>query len=174
MVTSGERITQFLEGSDMRQEHRAGYRNTFIFAEDGDGTPADGRTAETIDFRFATGSKSTQFNYNADNNAYNMRQYNRNYVDGNNNTPVDFTNVILLKTSIGAYPGDRVGTREVVTTGRGDGYFFSGGQYIEISWSRTDFSTPFVLTLKDDSDLELGVGKSYIALISDTIEPAIS
>jgi len=171
--TNGERVVNFLSDSNFRLLYEEDFRSSLVFTEDG--TPENGLPATSIDLRFSTGSKTTSFTYSEANGVYNMRQQNRNYVDGNNNETIGFTNLLILRTSIGADPRDQGSVlREVRTTGRGDGYFVNGGQYIEIVWFRTDSSSQFVYRLPDGSDLELGVGKTYVGFISDTFEPTIS
>jgi len=171
--TTGDRIMRFLPESGFRLEHEEDFRNALRFTEDG--TPENGNPAMSIELRFSSESKRTHFTYSQDDNVYRMRQNNRSYVDGNNSQAIGFTNVLILKTFVGADPRDGGGTlREITTTGRGEGYFINGGKYIEIVWSREDIMSQFVYTLKDGSALELGIGKTYIGLISDSLEPDIS
>jgi hypothetical protein len=103
-----------------------------------------------------------------------MRQYNRAYIDGNNNEAPDFTNLLILKTSVTIMSGCRARTRNIATTGSGEGYFVNGGRYIEINWSRPDYSDQFTYSLRDGSELKLGIGRTYICFISDQMEPDFS
>jgi len=45
-----------------------------------------------------------------------------------------------------------------------------GGKYIDIKWSRTDYSSQFKYALDDGSELFLGRGKTYICIVSDLDE----
>jgi hypothetical protein len=94
-----------------------------------------------------------------------MRQFNRDFIDVNNDTRPAFTNIIVMKTSISGIPGDGSGRQNVVTVGSGEGYYINGGRYIEIEWSRADKAAPFIYTHKNGSPLELGIGKTYIGII---------
>jgi len=171
--TTGERVMRFLPESGFRLEHEEDFRNALRFTENG--TPKNGMPAMNIELRFSPGSKKTNFTYSEDDKVYHMRQNNRTYVDGNNNQTIGFTNVLILKTFVGADPRDPGGLlREITTTGKGTGYFINGGKYIEINWSREDITSQFVYTLKDGSELELGIGKTYITFISNSLEPDIS
>ena len=47
------------------------------------------------------------------------------------------------------------------------GYFFNGGYAEPITWSRGGVNEPFRYYTADGSELSLGVGKTYIAFVSD-------
>ena len=170
MVTTSELVLRNVPGYNMRLEHPEGYRRALSFVEDG--TPDGGLDATEIEVRFASGSKTTTLRYSGDDKLYTVRQFNRDLSDANNNSVLGFTNVLILKTYIGGVPGDAVGLRVVETVGSGTGYFLCGGKYIEINWSRANKESQFIYTLKDGSELQLGVGKTYICIISDTLDPA--
>ena len=49
-------------------------------------------------------------------------------------------------------------------TGSGTGYFFTGGKYVEINWTRADRADNFHYTLKDGTPLNLSGGKTWISI----------
>jgi hypothetical protein len=141
-----------------------GYEHTLTFSDEA--TPAGGSDAQDVSVRFSS-AKSTSFTYNESHNAYYMRQHNRDFLDANNNASVPFTNLIILKTRVGALTGPDAGAgrRDILTTGTGTGYFVHGGKYIEIDWSRADKHAQFKYSLKNGTELELGRGRTYIGII---------
>jgi len=162
VVTTGERVSEWLPKYGFRTEHEDDFDLGLVFIDNA--TPADGSSASNISVSFSAG-KSTSFIYNADKKGYHLRQYNRDFIDANDNSLPLFTNVIILQTSITGIPNDEAGRRNVVTSGEGTGYFACGGKYVEINWSR-ERSSPFVYTHKDGTPLELGRGKTFICLVS--------
>ena len=61
---------------------------------------------------------------------------------------------------------DSVGRLSVRTTGEGEGYFMCGGNYVPITWTRADNTSPFIYYLADGTQLDFGIGNSYIAFIA--------
>jgi hypothetical protein len=160
-TTTGALATRWLPEYGFRLEHDDGFEHTLTFVDDG--TPSGGSDATNVEVRFLS-SKSSFFNYDADDRVYYLRQYNMDFVDGNDNSRPAFSNLLILKTSVTTISGSG-GLRDTVTTGSGEGYFVSGGKYIEINWSRADKSSQFVYTNKDGSELELSRGTTYIGII---------
>jgi len=168
MVTSGELIVQRLPTYNTRLEHAEGYKSELSFVEDG--TPEDGITAVDFIVTFEDSSKTTSFKYDTGDQLYYLSQHGSEYRDDDDNTQVAVTNVLILKTSISDIPGDPSGRLDIKTTGHGSGYFICGGKYVEIDWLRTDYNSQFQYSLKDGSDLNLGQGKTYVCIVSHSVE----
>ena len=166
VVTTGERVLQWLPEYDFRLTHQTSYEHMLRFIEDG--TPDRGSNASEVLARLSTG-KSSEFIYDTDDKVYYMRQYSRDFTDANDDSRPAFTNVLILKTSVTNIQGDDVGRLNIVTTGTGEGYFISGGQYIEITWKRNDVHSPFAYTHLNGVPLELGIGKTFICIVPDNL-----
>jgi len=172
MVTSGELLSTWLpeyySDRNLRLELEEDFERALSFAEDG--TPLDGGPALNFDVRFATRGKTTSFEFNEEDGLYYLSQYNRAFIDGNNDSQVAVTNVLILRMAISGIPGDREGRLNIRTTGSGTGYFVCGGKYVEIEWSREDNSSQFVYTLTDGSELVFGQGQTFICIVPNTTE----
>ena len=83
-----------------------------------------------------------------------------------------FTNVLVLQTDI-QLSFNAAGHSHIRTVGEGNGFYFNGGRYIDIKWSRAA-DKGYVYTHTDGTPLELGIGKSFICLVSATQTPTIS
>jgi len=153
---------------DFRLEHERSYEHMLGFTADG--TPENGSNANQIIARLSTGKSST-FIYDAEKGTYHMHQYNRDFIDANDDSRPGFTNVLILKTSVTNIQGDASGRLNITTTGSGDGYFINGGKYIEISWSRSTVSSPFHYTLRNGAPLEFGIGKTFICITPTNLDP---
>jgi len=171
VVTTGERLDEWLPTYNFRLTHEEDYKHTLQFIEDG--TPQNGSNANEIVVKFS-GAKTTTFNYDKDLRVYHSNQANTDLIDANDNSRPGFANVLVLKMPISPIRGDTSGRLDIETTGRGEGYFISGGKYIEINWMRADKSFPFLYTLRDGTGFDFSIGKTYICVIASNIEPSFS
>lgn len=161
LITSGEKILDYLAKGKLRTEHESGWNYLQAFKEDG--TPAAGETAEHVKVRFSS-YKTGTFDYDAATGKYLVGQYGKEHVDGATGDQVSAVNVLVLKTSTAVL--DNVGRLRVNTTGEGEGLFFCGGKTVPIRWSRGDRNSTFAYMLEDGSSLALGQGNSYVCIIS--------
>lgn len=132
-----------------------------------DGTPAGGETASTvkIDFILYGHSKVTNMVYNTELGAYVYNQYNMQMKDENTGTLETFENVFVL---LAKTTNDSKGLHVSDIEGSGEGYYACGGRIIPITWHReSDFDT-FSFKCADGSQLEQGVGNSYVAIAPTT------
>lgn len=161
LLTSGERIQALLSGklSSMRQTHEAGYALPLSFTADG--TPTAGNAAHTITLHWSN-YKTGVFRYDTASGTYLVEEYGAPYVDGNTDTQVAVTNVLVIHTGVKNIPGDTDGRKDISLTGSGTGYFACGGKYIPIRWEKSSATAPFRFLTADGQPLSLGVGKSYI------------
>jgi len=167
VVTTNERVARFFPQFDLDLEHDPDFEQGWVFSDDA--TPANGSPATRAVVQFTTGGKSTTFTFDENENAYFVNQFRRDFVDANNALRPSFANVIVLRTSVTAMPGDGAGRQDMVTIGEGEGYFLHGGRYVPITWSREDRDSPFVFTNMDGSLLELGRGSTYICIIPNNV-----
>ena len=165
MVTSSEKILEYLAKDKFRLEHKDGYAYTQNFAVEG--TPENGGDAGKLTLRFSA-YKTGTFTYDADSGLYMVGQYGGKYVDGATNEQVGVTNVLVLETEIGEIPGDKALRCRARMTGTGEGEFFCGGKSLPIKWSKADRNSQFVYTLEDGTPLTLGQGTSYVCIIDPT------
>jgi hypothetical protein len=164
VVITGDRIMQWLPEYNFDLEHDDDFHQGLVFNDD-DAAPQNGFSAIEVTSRFSA-AKSTKFIYDSNENAYYVHQFNRDFVDANDNSRPNFANVLILRMPVSNIRGDNSGRLNIETTGRGTGYFINGGKYIEINWIRSDKSAPFIYTLEDGTTLKLGVGKTYICIVS--------
>jgi hypothetical protein len=160
-MTSGELISEYLPTYKMRLEHSEDYKYDVVFADDG--TPPDGLSAPAFSVAFSS-SKSTSFEYDKTASEYRVSQYGAAYIDGNDDSQLSVTNVIILETSVSMISGDSEGRLDIKLTGGGIGYYVCGGKYIEIDWKKDGAAARFIYTLKDGTPLVLGRGKSYVCI----------
>jgi len=162
LVTSGEKVLEYLAKDHFRPEHKDGYAYTQAFAIDG--TPEGGSDASKLTLKFSA-YKTGIFTYDPETKLYMVGQYGKNYMDGATGEQVGVTNVLVLETEIGEIPGDSYLRCRARMTGEGEGQFFCGGKSVDIKWSKADRNSQFVYTLADGTPLVLGQGVSYVCII---------
>ena len=164
MLTSGENILNFVEGSSYRLEHNEGYKAPLKFNNE---NPAKfGETAEVVTVRFSS-YKTDIFTYDPETKLYMIEGHNREYVDGNTDEQVGVTNVLVLNTTSQVL--DNVGRLRVATTGEHSGMYFCGGKAVPITWSRDTRNDAFTYKLANGWDLRWMPGHTYICLINPNV-----
>ncbi|MCC8181732.1 MAG: DUF3048 domain-containing protein [Clostridiales bacterium] len=165
MYITASDIVDYLASSSLRTEHEDGFAMQQTFVEDG--TPSDGSAATVITVPFSS-YKTGEFTYDASTGKYLVSEYGSAYVDETTGDQVSVTNVIIIMTSISSIAGNSKGRIDVTMTGSGIGYYACGGKYIPINWSRTSEDSQYQFTTMSGEQLQLGVGKSYINIVSST------
>ena len=160
MFTNGEKMQAILEKKELTKVNEGGTVTGLNFVED---FPLTGTTANTVTVKFKAG-KTSIFTYDAATGLYSASQYKKDWIDGNTDEVMKFKNLVVLdveqKTkSDGEYP------RSYYTlVGEGTGWLVIDGQMVEINWSRSELTAPFVYTLKDGTAVSFEPGRTYTAL----------
>ncbi|MDR2421397.1 MAG: DUF3048 domain-containing protein [Oscillospiraceae bacterium] len=162
MVTSGELIEKYIPTYGFRLEHEPGCSAGLKFE---DGLTPSGEGAGKIKIAYSS-SKSTSFEYSAETGEYLASQHGGEYKDGGNGERVAFSNILIVKTSVGIIKGDPYGCLEIDLTSGGDGFLSAGGRYIPIKWEKDAPSSPFKFTRADGTEAALRPGRTYIGIVS--------
>jgi len=171
-VTSGASFSQWLHTYNIRTTHNNNFRQALNFT---DNPIPMGNKAHSVGVRFSS-AKDSIFLYEESQNLYHMAQFGSFFTDVNNNNPVTFTNLLILEMPIADLVGhgEGAGRQDMSTVGSGRGYFVSGGRIISINWQRTDKSSQFIYTDGNGNQIELGRGKTYIGIVPDLSNTAVS
>lgn len=146
-----------------------------VFAEDG--TPADGEPADQINITLVYGKsrKDTTMVYDAATGKYVFHQYGKEMRDLLTDEQEAFENVIVMTTEISM--NGPFHTADFLAGGVG--YYACNGQISPIYWTCDAEDAPFRFYTKDAQPLQMGMGKSYIAICSpdsvitwEQLEPA--
>lgn len=164
MMTSGENITEYLKQSGLTLTHQSDFKFPVTFVEDG--TPTNGTDATNVTVQF-TSYKTGVFTYDPATKLYQITEFDEPYIDGNTNQQVGVTNLLVLNTSV-VNSGDAAGHMIVDLQGSGSGRYFCGGKVADIQWTKDSVDEPFRYTLADGSAFSMGIGKTYVCIISDS------
>ena len=161
---SRAQIAKILEKQDKYELTREVIDFGWTFAEE---PQLEGEAANKIVVQFLKGGKKkTTLEYNAETGLYEAYQHNGEYIDGNSGETLSFRNVVIIKART-TYDND--GSHQFVDlVATGDGWYACDGKIVPIKWTRTEEKGPFIFTHTDGTPIELGVGKSYMAVTPGT------
>lgn len=151
-----------------------GETKSFTFVPADTAKVMNGTSAKNINISFtidnASGTKSVAYVYDAALGMYLRSQDGKAHKDSVTGEQLAFTNVITLFTDVSSEKGTDedpvVATTKI--TGSGTGYYFYGGEAVEINWSKSAWDAELVLTDKDGKALELARGTTYVGYLDNT------
>ena len=172
VLTSGETILELLPTySRVALEHKEDYTYPVTFLAEGE--QATGEPAQRLEVQFST-YKTGVFTYDPDTGLYLVEEYGAPYVDGNTGEQVAVKNVLVLYTKVSAIAGDSAGRMSVKTTGTGEGLLLCDGVCQSITWSKESNSTPLSYLDANGQPVKLGVGPSYVNIVSTSAPVTVS
>jgi len=125
---------------------------------------------------YGQAKKDTEMVYHADLGKYVWVQYGQEMRDQITDELEGFTNVIIMQTLIsnnGLY-------HSADFVSGGTGYYANGGKLIPIIWACDDEESAFRFMTNDAEPLEMGVGNTYIAIVTpespiawEAVEPPV-
>ncbi|MCL2003194.1 MAG: DUF3048 domain-containing protein [Oscillospiraceae bacterium] len=164
LFTSSERLTEIYEKIP-RQTVAEGFDNGLRFS---DGLRIDGEPAESVRVPFSN-SKSTTFDFDADDGLYYVGQYGAPFIDGADGEQIAVTNVLVVQTTIRVI--DSEGRLSVDLQSGGHGYYVTGGQAVPVTWSRDAHNAPFRYFGAGGEPLEVFPGKTFVCVIPTNQTP---
>ena len=133
----------------------------------GSDTPAtvNGEAANSVRIVFPE-FKITSFTYNAEKGGYIGNNWDIEWIDCNNDEPGVFQNVIVLNAPTQIGIDDKWHSAITVTNYTGNGWYCNGGKFVPITWQRGDDHDCFHYFDEAGNELQLGVGRTYVGIMS--------
>jgi len=137
----------------------------------------DGALAENVKvwYKKPSGSDligySIEFRYDEENKNYLRYVNDAAHIDEETDIHLTADNIIIQKTYHKTI--DSAGRREVAMVGSGEGYYVNKGQYINITWKKTDSYGQTKYYYEDGTELILNPGVTWIQVITTSMEPSI-
>ena len=161
LMTTGENL--------MNAAGKAGYDTTMEDVDYGfhftDEVMTAGESATEITVWFYQNGKKTARKYDEATGLYAMSQHGAASVDGNDDSPIRFRNLVILEAD--THVKDKKGHLDTQMTGTGKGYYARDGRIIPITWSRESNAAHYVYTDESGKPVSFGVGKTYVAIVPD-------
>lgn len=126
---------------------------------------ADNKASEMI--LSYCGMYKTSYKYDAEKGVYEKLINNAPHKMQNGNV-LSFKNVIvefIADTSL----GDGSARRQIITTGSGKGYYFTNGNFEEITWSKESRTAPTVYKKADGTELLINKGNTIVNIINPSL-----
>lgn len=163
MLTSGAEILEYLENGRYETSRDEAIDSGLVFHPDGTTFTQD---ATDISVKFSS-YKTGTFTYE-DGLGYAVGQYDDDYIDGNSGDTVVVPNVLVLEANIWVIAGDTAGRLDMNLSGySGTGWYFYGGQGVEIGWEKADINSPLTYTTADGEPLALSPGQLYVCIVDE-------
>lgn len=170
--TSGELITDAIQSGKYEINTQEEPMNLFHWVKyDEPARVLDGVDVSEVEWRFSN-SYAAKIKYDPQTNKYTKehinlyRNFSRPLIDANyGERPVEFDNVLVLWTQIDKYPDGVLS--DVSLEWGGVGYYFNGGKVEKVRWLKGMPHEPLRIVSLDgtETDVEINVGKSYIAVV---------
>ncbi len=157
--TNSSLISQGIEINSI-QENGNGYP-IFNFELDEESVLLEGESAINISFSFSDYAPVT-FDYNAETNEYLKTAFGSPHVDGETNQQLSFDNVFILYSEIGLKDNLVVPDYNLES---GEGYYFYGGEYKKITYSKEEPRAPLVIMDEAGEEIKINTGESYIGIV---------
>lgn len=137
-----------------------------------DGEPADQPTATKVQINFSSPAYNTAYTYDKKNNHY-LRSLGGVAHTDRENGRITPSVVIALRVQMQHVMED--GYREhIVTTGSGKAVLFQNGTAEEVTWHKTNRSSPLRITDSQGKDIPLVRGQTWIAAVPTTGSGGVS
>lgn len=163
LFTSGGQLTEALAAKGFNTVSEGSTDYGLQFADE---ISLNGETANTVTVKFRY-NKTTTMTYNAETGLYEASQYNSEHIDAGTGNVMSYRNVLVLYATQTSRTEGSYTRSYYELVGSGSGHFACNGQIIPIKWSRDAARGCFTYTLEDGTPLTLGVGTSYVGIVSN-------
>ena len=174
VYTTGEYLDLAMEkltnqGKDLTQSE---HPSAFKFGERWhDNSAVNGEPANKVTITFSSSHKPW-FEYNAETEKYLRFQYGDPQMDGVADTQLAIDNVLVLRMKLTELGGD-LKLVEVGTTGKGEGFFFTKGKYVPITWEKEKYNSEIKYYTLDGEELVVSRGQTFVSVITTTADIVI-
>ena len=131
-----------------------------------------GQQGEKVQITYSSGHKP-YFEYDESTGEYLRYEYGAKQMDGWTKEQISVKNVVLLRMDTTSVPNSSLGLIEIQTTGAGEGYYFCGGKYIPITWSKDSYNGALTLYDASGAEVVLARGQTFISCTLRTAEIGI-
>ncbi len=174
VYTTGEYLALAMEkltkqGKDLAQSE---HPSAFKFGERWhDNSAVNGEPANKVTVTFSSSHKPW-FGYNPETEKYLRFQYGDPQMDGWMDTQLAVDNVLVLRMQLTDLGGE-LKLVDIGTTGSGEGYFFTKGKYVPITWEKETYNSEIKYYTLDGEELVVSRGQTFVSVITTTADIVI-
>jgi hypothetical protein len=113
----------------------------------------------------------SEYRYDKESGLYYRYTNNKKYIDENNNEEITTKNILIqyAKTRV----IDNEGRRKIDIVGKGNGLYFTNGEYIEVTWEKLSESGRTLFYNELLEEIQLNKGKTWIQVVPQTLNVEI-
>ncbi|MEA1975505.1 MAG: DUF3048 domain-containing protein, partial [Bacillota bacterium] len=113
----------------------------------------------------------SEYRYDNESSLYYRYTNSKKYIDENNNEEITTKNILIqyAKTRV----IDNVGRRKIDIVGKGNGLYFTNGEYIKITWEKLSESGRTLFYNESLEEIKLNKGKTWIQVVPQTLNVEI-
>jgi len=130
----------------------------------GDVAPEGGISASKIELKYSTYA-NCGYEYDEQTHTYRRFRQGKPHMERVSGKQIEVKNIIIRFTKNFPIPGDNEGRQDMVTTGKGDGWFITCGKAIKIKWSKESRSTQTRYTDEAGNEITLNRGQTWIQVM---------
>ena len=174
VYTTGEYLDLAMEkltnqGKDLAQSE---HPSAFKFGERWhDNSAVNGEAANKVTVTFSSSHKPW-FEYNAETEKYLRFQYGDPQMDGWMDTQLAVDNVLVLRMQLTDLGGE-LKLVDIGTTGKGEGFFFTKGKYVPITWEKETYNSEIKYYTLDGEELVVSRGQTFVSVVTTTADIVI-
>lgn len=162
--TNGTGLMKGVQKRGYRTKHKKSFKNGFQFNEDDskDVVLTSGKKAKVVDPGYKRAS--AYFVYNSKKKVYKRFEWNAKHIDALTGKQITAKNIIIQYCDWSV--ADSVhGYLNVENTGKGTGYYMTGGRYEKITWKKNKKDSPTYYYDKDGNEITLNQGRTWICAV---------
>ncbi len=146
--------------------------SAFTFGEKWtDNSAVNGESANKVTVTFSSSHKPW-FQYDPETEKYLRFQYGDPQMDGWMDCQLAIDNVLVLRMVTKDIPSD-LKLIDVDTTGEGEGYFFTKGKYVPITWQKDSYNSEIRYFTQDGQPLVVSRGTTFVSCVTTTADVVI-
>lgn len=161
----GTKLVEALENSDIRTDLDEEFvdETAFLFSQETITPTGDECTFVSVGFNNA--SYYSDFTYNEETGTYFKDHSGSPHIDSATGLQLEFTNVIIMETSITPHEDSTGGHQNVqIVNENAKGYLVTNGAMEEITWTKADEYSEIVYYNLDGEEIAINTGKTYVAV----------
>lgn len=116
--------------------------------------------------------QTTTYLYNPETKLYYRSMNNKPHIDKITNQQLNYKNIIIQKVSNQTM--DKEGRQDLKTTGVGEGFYITNGYAIPITWSKATRTSKTIYKDKQEKEIEINDGNTFIQIIPTSKQPIIN
>lgn len=172
LVTSGQGILSGIATMGYRTVTADTHSEPMGYIDHGWKVELAGNPSSYVKIPYNTSRYDTQiveYEYNTEDQKYYRYQFNHNeHIDGATGEQLAFENIIILELPH-VNRGDALKHMDINTVGSGTGYYFTGGRYVPVNWSKASQDAAMQLTDSEGNPLIMNKGKTMINIVSSDV-----